>query len=110
MKRGEAVPLFSKDLIDANGKLVRDPNFPDLPTIEEAYEITHGKKPSGGEWEAFSSFLISGFPAQKPLLLQGGMPEPIVEAYEQAVRKIHPLNQGIAQRKGGVVVEHGFTV
>jgi tripartite-type tricarboxylate transporter receptor subunit TctC len=88
VKRGEAVPLFAWGLIDANGKLVRDPNFPDLPTIEEAYELVHGKKPSGVAWDAFNSFLVSGFPAQKLLLLQGGTPEPIVEAYKQAMREM----------------------
>jgi len=37
VQRGEAVPLFAWGLIDKSGKLMRDPNFPDLPTIEEAY-------------------------------------------------------------------------
>ena len=98
VQRGEAVPLFAWGLIDNNGKLVRDPNFPDLPTIEEAYEIVQGKKPSGIEWEAFMSFLISGFPAQKLLLLQAGTPEPIVEAYRQAMREMRKDPEYIAKR------------
>ncbi len=98
VQRGEAVPLFAWGLIDKSGKLVRDPNFPDLPTIEEAYEIVHGKKPSGIEWEAFMSFLISGFPAQKLLLLQAGTPEPIVDAYRKAMREMRNDPEYVARR------------
>ena len=66
---GKAVPLFSWGILNAAGEIVRDPNFPDMPHIGEAYEIVHGKKPSGIEWEAFAAFLGSGFPAQKLLVL-----------------------------------------
>ncbi len=86
VKEGKAVPLFSWGAIDANGKLVRDPTFPDLPHIEEAVEIVLGKKPSGVEWEAFRAFLISGFPAQKLLVLPKGTPDDILEAYRAATR------------------------
>ena len=98
VQRGEAVPLFAWGLIDNSGKLVRDPNFPDLPTIEEAYEIVHQKKPSGIEWDAFKSFLISGFPAQKLLLLQDGTSDAIVEAYRQAMREMRKDPEYIAKR------------
>lgn len=98
VQRGEAVPLFTWGLIDNNGNLVRDPNFPNLPTIEEAYEIVHGKKPAGIEWAAFKSFLISGFPAQKLLLLQGGTSDAIVEAYRQAMREMRKDPEYIAKR------------
>lgn len=86
VKNGEAVPLFAWGLIDKAGNMMRDPNFPDLPHIEEAYEIVHGKKPTGIEWDAFKAFLISGFPAQKLLLLQNGTSSEIVEAYRNVCR------------------------
>ncbi len=86
VKKGEAVALFSWGVLDANGNLARDPNFPDLPHFEEAYEIVHGKKPSGIEWEAMRAFLIAGFPAQKLLLLPKGTSDDIVETYRAAVR------------------------
>ncbi len=88
VQRGEAVPLFAWGLVDKNGKLIRDPNFPDLPHIEEAYEIVHGKKPSGIEWDAFMAFLISGFPAQKLLLLPNGTSPEIIEAYRESCRRM----------------------
>ncbi|WP_418318575.1 hypothetical protein [Piscinibacter sakaiensis] len=88
VKEGKAVPLFSWGVTDDNGNIVRDPTFPDLPHIGEAIQIVTGKPPSGGEWEAFKSFLIAGFPAQKLLVLPKATPQPIVEAYRNAVRKM----------------------
>jgi tripartite-type tricarboxylate transporter receptor subunit TctC len=88
VKEGKAVPLFSWGAVDDSGKLVRDPTFPDLPHFEEAYEIVHGKKPSGIEWEAFRAFLISGFPAQKLLVLPKDTPKEMVESYRATVRQM----------------------
>jgi tripartite-type tricarboxylate transporter receptor subunit TctC len=84
--KGEATPLFSFGALDDKGDLGRDPNFPDLPHVAEAYEIVFGKPPSGVEWDAFKAFLLSGFPAQKLMMLQKGTPDDILEAYRQAIR------------------------
>ena len=86
VKNGEATALFSWGVLDKDGHLARDPNFPDLPHIGEAYEIVHGKKPSGLEWDAFMAFLVSGFPAQKLMVLPKGTSDDIVETYRAAVR------------------------
>ena len=86
VKSGIAVPLFSWGLIDNKGDMIRDPNFPDLPSFEEAYEIVHGKKPSGIEWEAFRAFLVSGFPSQKLLLLPEGTPDELRDIFRKAAR------------------------
>lgn len=98
VKKGEAVALFSWGVLDANGKLIRDPNFPDLPHFEEAYEIVHGKKPSGLEWDAMRAFLISGFPAQKLLLLPKDTPDDIVATYRAAVRAMTKDPEYLAKR------------
>ena len=98
VRNGEAAPLFSWGVIDKAGHLARDPNFPDLPHIGEAYEIVHGKKPSGIEWDAFMAFLISGFPAQKLLVLPKGTSDELVEAYRAAVREMLKDPEYIAKR------------
>jgi tripartite-type tricarboxylate transporter receptor subunit TctC len=84
VKRGDAVPLFSWGVLDAKGQVRRDPTFPDLPHFVEAYEMMHGKKPSGVEFDAYLSFFGSGFAAQKPAMLPKGAPQPIVAAYRKA--------------------------
>lgn len=85
VKEGKAVPLFSWGALDDNGNIVRDPTFPDLPSIKEAIEMVTGKVPSGVEWDVFKAFLISGFPAQKLLVLPKGTPDDIVKTYQDAV-------------------------
>lgn len=81
---GQAVPLFSWGVLDADGNVVRDPTFPDLPTFVEAYETLTGNPPSGPEYDAYFAFFTAGFPAQKMVFLPGGTPEDIVAAYQQA--------------------------
>lgn len=102
VKSGEAVPLFSWGQLDKDGHLVRDPNFPELPSILEAYEIVHGKKPSGIEWDAFDSFLVSGFPAQKLMMLPGGTADDVVEAYRAAVRAMRKDPEYLARRDDAI--------
>lgn len=98
VQKGEAVPLFAWGLIGKDGTLIRDPNFPELPTIKEAYTIVMGRKPSGIEWDAFKSFLISGFPAQKLMLVPGDTPNEIVEMYKQAIRDMRKDKEYIEKR------------
>ena len=98
VEHGEAVPLFSWGVTDASGALARDPNFPDLPHIGEAYEIVHGEQPEGIEWTAFRAFLLSGFPGQKSMLLQKGTAPEIVEAYRKAIRDMRDDPDYVAER------------
>jgi putative tricarboxylic transport membrane protein len=88
IKAGKAVPLFSWGVLNDQGEFVRDPTFPDLPHFAEAYEMAHGKKPSGIAYEAYKAFVVAGFVAQKPMFLPKGTPKDIVDAYVQALDKV----------------------
>ena len=85
IEQGAAVPLFSWGALDATGQLVRDPTFPDLPHFGEAYELVHGRPPSGIDWESWFAFFTAGFPAQKLLVVPRDTPDDIVTAYQNAV-------------------------
>jgi tripartite-type tricarboxylate transporter receptor subunit TctC len=98
IKNGAAVPLFSWGVLGADGRISRDPNFPDLPSVEEAYEIVRGQKPSGLEWDAFRAFLLAGFAAQKLIVLPAGTPDDIVEAYRKAVRDLRKDPEYLGRR------------
>jgi tripartite-type tricarboxylate transporter receptor subunit TctC len=87
VKAGKATPLFALGIIDEKGELVRDPNFPDLPSFAEVYEIMHGKKPAGAGYEAWKAILRMGVMANKSILLPEGTPQPIVDAWRAAVQK-----------------------
>jgi len=52
---GTAVPLFSFGYRDESGEIVRDPNFPDLPSWVEAYQIVRGEEPSGPQFEIWQA-------------------------------------------------------
>lgn len=82
---GSAVPLFSLGVLDDDGTLLRDPNFPDLPHYGEAYEMLTGNAPSGSAFDAYFAFFTSGFPAQKMIFLPEGTSQEIVDAYQAAV-------------------------
>ncbi|MBF0279763.1 MAG: tricarboxylate transporter [SAR324 cluster bacterium] len=92
VKEGKAVPIMSWGALDADGNLVRDPNFPDLPTPADAYKMIHGKAPSGPAWEAWMTFFTAGFPAQKMVFLPKGTSREIIDTYTEAFNKIfnHP--------------------
>ena len=88
VEQGEAVPLFTWGVLDADGNPARDPTFPDLPILEEVYEMLNGEPPSGPEYEAYQAFNVAGFAAQKMVFLPEGTDAEIVEAYRQAFRDI----------------------
>lgn len=85
VEAGEAVPLFSWGVLDAEGNVQRDPNFPDLPHFLEVYEMVHGEiDETDVQLQAYLAFFGSGFAAQKPAMLPEGTPPEIVQAYRQA--------------------------
>lgn len=79
---GKAVPLFTFGIIGADGDVVTDPAFPELPTVKDVYRSIHGEDPSGIEWEAYKTFLAAGFGVQKILWVKQGTPPEAIEALE----------------------------
>lgn len=72
--QGVAEPLFSFGQME-NGELVRDPAYPDLPTLKEIYEELYGEEPSGVEWDAYQTFVTASFTIQKVVWTHGDAPE-----------------------------------
>ncbi|MGY6549112.1 MAG: Bug family tripartite tricarboxylate transporter substrate binding protein [Roseinatronobacter sp.] len=88
VEEGRAVPLMSWGVLDAEGNPQRDPTFPDLPILEEVYEIVHGEPPSGPMYDAYKAFNTAGFAAQKMVVLPAGASDELVETYRQAWRDV----------------------
>lgn len=103
VKAGKAVPLYSLGVFNDKGVLVRDPNFPDLPSFAEAYELVHGKKPSGEGYEALKALLQMGVMANKALMLPAGTPKPVLDAWRTAIRKV--LDDPEFEKYAAAVVE-----
>lgn len=85
VEEGTVVPLFSLGALDAQGNLVRDPTFPEIPHLLEVYEMVNGEAPEAGDQlEAYMAFFSAGFPAQKMVLIANDTPAEIVETYREA--------------------------
>ncbi|MGB0694718.1 MAG: hypothetical protein ACPGOY_03665 [Rhodospirillaceae bacterium] len=84
VETGKAVPMMTWGTLDANGDVVRDPTFPDIPTFKEVCEATDGCETSGEQWEAWKAFFISGFPVQKLAFLPAGTPQDVIDTYTKA--------------------------
>ena len=84
VEEGKAVPMMTWGALDAEGNVVRDPTFPDIPTFKEVCDATDGCETSGEEWDAWKAFFVAGFPVQKLAFLPAGTPQDIVDAYTSA--------------------------
>lgn len=80
--QGLATPLFSLGILDSKGDLVRDPAFPDLPTVEEIYIQRFGESPSGVAWDAYKAVLAAG--TIKMLWAKPDAPEASIEDLKAA--------------------------
>ncbi len=87
VESGKAVPLFSLGVLNDEGKIVRDPAFPELPTFNEVYRQIHDKAPSGNAYEAFRKFFASGYALQKLIMVPKDTPQPLLETYREAARE-----------------------
>ncbi|MEJ1996275.1 MAG: tricarboxylate transporter [Limibacillus sp.] len=88
VEEGLAVPMMTWGGLDDDGNIIRDPNFPEIPTFKEVCEATEGCETSGDAWEAWKAFFISGFPAQKMIFLPKEAPAEVVAMYDAAIKKV----------------------
>lgn len=88
VEQGLAVPAFSYGFLDAEGNVVRDPTFPDIPSFKEVCEATAGCETEGVEWDAWMSFFTAGFAAQKLIYLPGTASQEVVDMYTKALGEI----------------------
>ncbi len=88
VEAGTAAPWFSFGALDADGNIVRDPTFPDMPTFKEVCEATEGCATSGEKWDAWKAFFIAGFPAQKMVFLPAGASADAIATYTAAFEAV----------------------
>ena len=88
VEAGSAVPMMSWGALDADGNIVRDPTFPDMPTFKEVCDSTPGCETSGEQWDAWKAFFVAGFPAQKMVFLPAGASDDAIATYEAAFEAV----------------------
>jgi tripartite-type tricarboxylate transporter receptor subunit TctC len=84
---GSIVPLMTQGYV-VDGRVVRDPAFPDLPTIPEAYETLTGKKPEGIGWETYTALTAAQTNLLRTYWIHGDAPEEARAALRTAVEKL----------------------
>ena len=91
---GKAVPMMTWGALDANGQIVRDPTFPDVPTFKEVCEATFSCSTSGAEFKAWKAFFIAGFPSHFELardhFLPAGTPQDVIDTYKRRLPLLSP--------------------
>jgi tripartite-type tricarboxylate transporter receptor subunit TctC len=86
--KGKVVPIMTLGYT-RGGKIIRDPGYPNLPTIVDAYKAANGgKMPSGPLWEAYKNFYTMGVMTSKGFALPPKTPQKVVDAYIKAAKGI----------------------
>lgn len=87
VEQGIVVPMYSYGDLDAEGNIVRDQTFPDLPTYPEIYEQVNGTELTGEMQDLYEMHLqLTG--ASKSLFLPPDTPDDVYNAYVEAVQAI----------------------
>lgn len=101
---GTAVPLMAFGQIDESGQVVRDPNFPDIPTVAEVYEELNGQAPSGEKFEAYKTLLELTYTFQKSMWVPHDTPPEAVATLREsadALGKSAEFQEAAADVLGG---------
>jgi tripartite-type tricarboxylate transporter receptor subunit TctC len=85
---GTAVPLFSYGVLGSDGRIVRDPTFPDLPHFGEVYRTVHGRDPDGPAFAAYLACATAAFAGQKPAVLPRDTPPDIIAAWHRTMAAV----------------------
>ena len=73
------MPLFSLGQVDEDGEIVRDPNFPKIPTVVEVHEQLYGEQPDADALATYRSILALTYTYQKALWVPEETPDEAVE-------------------------------
>ena len=86
-KKGTITSYMTMGFLTLDGKVVRDPEVKHLPSLVEAYQAVHGKKPSGPQFEVFKNILAMSVNASKSLVLPPKTPKAISDVYVAVAKK-----------------------
>lgn len=86
VEQGKAFPLFTFGFLGNDGKVVRDPTFPEMPSFVEAHRAFHGKDPEGPAFDAWMSFFYIGVMNSKMFVLPANSSPDVIDTYDKAVK------------------------
>jgi hypothetical protein len=83
--RGDVL-LWVDGLMAADGTIVRDSAFADVPTFPEVYEAAYGEPPAGELWEVYLKVIPLIGNAAKVLQIPAGVPKEARDALRAGIR------------------------
>lgn len=86
-EEGSIVPLMTQGYV-ADGEVVRDPAFEDLPTMPEAYENFTGEEPEGIGWDTYTAVTTAQSNLLRTYWVHGDAPEEARAALREAVERL----------------------
>jgi len=111
--RPDVVPLYTDGILDEHGDVVRDPSWPDLPSVKDVYITLHGKAPSGPAWEAYKIALGTRGALDMIVWLHADAPKEVVDELTQAFRDMShdpEYQKALAMQTGGYPIIVGQEV
>jgi tripartite-type tricarboxylate transporter receptor subunit TctC len=85
--QGNALPMFSMPVLDADGSMVQNHLVPDIPALHQLYQSLNGEPPSGVLWDSISTLLVIDQTMQHVFLGPPGMDPAAAEAFRVGLEK-----------------------
>jgi tripartite-type tricarboxylate transporter receptor subunit TctC len=95
-EEGDVTPLMTQGYV-IDDEVVRDPSFPDLPTMPEAYELLTGEAAEGIGWEVYEAVTTAQTNLLRTYWVHEDAPEEARAALREAVAKVVADEEFIAE-------------
>jgi len=84
---GQAIPLFTLPVLDANGELVQNSLLPEVPSLPDLYESINGVPPSGVLWDSITTMIELDQTMSHVFLGPPNMDPEAVEAFRKGIQQ-----------------------
>lgn len=101
VEEGTAFPLFSVGILQ-DGKVVRDPALPQIPTVHELLETVNPKARDGLAFRSYEAFVTPGFFYQKGLWSNEGTEQSVIDTYDDVVAEMNSDQQFLKESKSAL--------
>jgi tripartite-type tricarboxylate transporter receptor subunit TctC len=89
VKTGMVIPIYQLGVpLGKDGSLIRDPEVPNIPTMDQLYKMKYGKNPSGINYDAYVAVVTPNAISQRVLALAPGSSKAAVSALRAGVEKM----------------------
>ena len=87
VEQGDALPVFSLPVMNAQGELVQNALVPDIPSLPDLYQTLNGEAPAGVLWDAITTMVELDQTMQHVFLGPPGMDAAAAETFRVGLEK-----------------------